>query len=211
MLAGASSVFSRYGLFGTVRLCRDVLLTRLFWPGSRLIRNPHYIRGRRHMELGRDFTSGVGLRMDAFGDGPRQIVVGARVQVGDYCHIAAIESVVFGDDVLIASKVFISDHNHGEYSAPSAESSPDVVPYARPLFSKPVVIEKNVWIGESVQILPGVTIGAGSIIGASAVVTRSIPPDSIAVGSPARVTRTFNRDTQRWEAVTEARRSDSHV
>lgn len=49
------------------------------------------------------------------------------------------------------------------------------------------VIEEDVWIGINVTVMPGVTIGRGSIIGAGSVVTRSIPPYSIAVGNPCRV------------------------
>ena len=48
------------------------------------------------------------------------------------------------------------------------------------------------WIGGRVIILPGVTIGHGSIIGAGAVVTRDIPPYSVAVGVPAKVVRNRN-------------------
>lgn len=51
---------------------------------------------------------------------------------------------------------------------------------------KPVTIEDDVWIGRRVIILPGVTIGKGSVIGAGAVVSKDIPPYSIAVGVPAR-------------------------
>ena len=51
----------------------------------------------------------------------------------------------------------------------------------------PVRICEDVWIGAGATILRGVTIGARSIVGAGAVVTRSIPPDSVAVGVPARV------------------------
>lgn len=50
-----------------------------------------------------------------------------------------------------------------------------------------VSIGKNVWIGEKATILPGVTIGEGSIIGANSVVTKNIPPYSIACGIPAKV------------------------
>lgn len=56
-------------------------------------------------------------------------------------------------------------------------------------YSAPVVIEDNCWIGCSVTILPGVTIGAGSVIGSGAVVTRSVPPKSLAFGNPCRVQR----------------------
>ena len=53
--------------------------------------------------------------------------------------------------------------------------------------TSPVVIEDDVWIGANCTILMGVTIGAHSIIGANSVVTKSIPPYSIAVGVPAKV------------------------
>ena len=49
------------------------------------------------------------------------------------------------------------------------------------------MIEDDCWIGSGVRILDGVTIGHGSIVGAGAVVTKSIPPYSVAVGVPAKV------------------------
>lgn len=55
--------------------------------------------------------------------------------------------------------------------------------------TEPVIIEDDAWIGTNVVILPGVTIGRGAIIGAGAVVTRDVPPYSVAVGIPARVVR----------------------
>lgn len=61
-------------------------------------------------------------------------------------------------------------------------------------YSAPVTIEDNCWIGGSVTILPGVTIGHGSVIGAGAVVTKSIPPDSLAFGSPCRVVRRITEE-----------------
>jgi acetyltransferase-like isoleucine patch superfamily enzyme len=53
----------------------------------------------------------------------------------------------------------------------------------------PIVLEDDVWIGMGVLVLPGVRIGRGSIIAAGAIVTRDIPPGSVAAGQPARVTR----------------------
>ncbi|EKG17142.1 hypothetical protein MPH_05596 [Macrophomina phaseolina MS6] len=54
-------------------------------------------------------------------------------------------------------------------------------------FGHPVRIEDDCWIGGQVIILPGVTIGKGSTVGAGAVVTKDIPPYSVAIGSPAKV------------------------
>ncbi|WP_309248115.1 sugar O-acetyltransferase [Rothia santali] len=56
----------------------------------------------------------------------------------------------------------------------------------------PITIEDNVWLGGGAIVMPGVTIGRDSVIGAGAVVTRDVPPLSVAVGSPARVIRTID-------------------
>lgn len=55
--------------------------------------------------------------------------------------------------------------------------------------AQPITIEDNVWIGGGAIVCPGVTIGADSVIGAGSVVTRDVPPRSLAVGSPAKVIR----------------------
>ena len=59
-------------------------------------------------------------------------------------------------------------------------------------FSAPIHIGRNVWIGANVTVLPGVTIGDNSVIGACSLVTRDIPADSVAFGSPCRVVRPIN-------------------
>jgi lipopolysaccharide O-acetyltransferase len=109
----------------------------------------------------------VGLRLDAFPSSDKVVlIIGDNVQINDYVHIAAIEEVSIGDHTLIASKVFIADHHHGEYRLPDLASSPEVPPNSRPLVARAVFIGQRVWIGEQVCILPGVTIGNGAIIGA---------------------------------------------
>lgn len=55
--------------------------------------------------------------------------------------------------------------------------------------AEPIVIEDNVWLGGGAIVLAGVTIGANSVIGAGAVVTRDVPRDVVAVGTPAKVVR----------------------
>lgn len=61
-------------------------------------------------------------------------------------------------------------------------------------YAKPIVIEDNVWIGGNVVILPGVTIGKGCVIGAGSVVTRSVPPMTLAAGNPCKVVREITDD-----------------
>jgi lipopolysaccharide O-acetyltransferase len=191
----------KYGLVGTLKLTLALIYTKVFFREARLIRLPFDIRNRRYISIGKNLTTGVGCRLEACP--PIDIVVlhlGKNVQMNDYVHITAMESVTIGDNVLIASKVYISDCSHGQYSGNGEISHPDTIPITRPLYSKKVVIEENVWIGEFVSVLPGVTIGKGSIIGTMSVVTKSIPPYCIAVGAPAKVIKKFNFTTQLWES-----------
>jgi maltose O-acetyltransferase len=53
--------------------------------------------------------------------------------------------------------------------------------------SAPIILGENVWLGARVIVLSGVTISAGSVIGPGSVVTRDIPPRTVAAGVPARV------------------------
>lgn len=85
-----------------------------------------------------------------------------------------------GDDVLIGPCVNVITINH--QTAPNDR---------RTTVCKPIVIENNVWIGAGVTVLPGVTIGKNAIIGAAAVMTKDRPPNTIAVGTSAKIVRTI--------------------
>lgn len=189
----------RYGLFGFLRLLRDLCFSRAMFSNVRLIRAPWYIRGEASIHFDVGFTAGVGFRADAFGLGKRQIVFGRNVEIGDYVHVAAVDSIIIGDDVLIASKVYISDHDHGTYRGCGRDvTRPSEIQSKRSLSFAPVFIGRNVWIGENVSILKGVRIGENSIVGASSVVTRSIPADVIVAGNPARVVKRFDKESSTW-------------
>lgn len=193
-------LLERYGWWGSLRLLTDWGLTRLTWPTARLMRRPLYIRGARAMAIGRRFTCGPGLRLDAFPAASGTVLtIGDDVQVNDYVHIAAIAGVTIGHHVLIASRVFIADHNHGRFDGNDPQDAPSVPPALRPLSHKPVCIEDHVWIGENVCVMPGVTIGRGAVIGAGAVVTHDVPAGCVAAGNPARVIRRFDEASGRWE------------
>jgi lipopolysaccharide O-acetyltransferase len=187
-----------------IQLAGDVLHTRLAFNKARLVRRPYYFRGKHWMKFGAGLTTGRGLRIDALDLIPGctpSLIVGRDVQINDYVHLAVVSSLTVGDRVLIASKVFITDHQHGSYKENQQHSSPLLAPAQRALSHAPVTIGDDVWIGESVSILPGVTIGNGAIVGTHATVTRDVPAYSIVAGSPARVIKRFNFDTARWESA----------
>ena len=120
------------------------------------------------------------------------ISIGKNCDIGDDCNLQSCCGIKIGDGVLTGRKVMINDTSHGTFK----KEQLDIQPSLRPLMSKgSIIIEDNVWLGEMACILGGVTIGKGSIIGAGSVVTKSIPPYSLAVGSPAKVIKSFSYDS----------------
>jgi acetyltransferase-like isoleucine patch superfamily enzyme len=130
-----------------------------------------------------------GDRYTALGDPAAvwiSVAEGARLTIGDHVAmnagvtIDAWHDVRIGNKVMMAPNVSIIDDNRHELEP------------GTPLYKRPVIIGDNVWLAANVVILPGVTIGAGSVIGGNSVVSRDIPPNSFAGGSPARVIKTLN-------------------
>ena len=192
-------MYKRYGFLGSIRLALCLIYTKIFYPSARLIRLPFDIRNRRYIYIGKGFTTGVGCRIEAYPQSGKDKVLlfGDNIEINDYVHISAGEKIVIGNNVLIASKVFISDINHGNYTGID-QDNPMSIPNSRALSTKSIEIKDNVWIGEGVCIMSGVTIGFGCIIGASSVVTKSIPDYCIAVGTPAKVIKKYDFEKNEW-------------
>jgi len=148
----------------------------------------YLICGHQHISIGDNFRALSHFRMQAIcqnssGDGP-SIIIGDNVSFEDFCHVGCIEKIQIGDGTLIASKVFISDHSHGQ-----THNIDKRIPYDRPLVSKPVSIGNNCWIGDGACVLYGVTLGDNVIVGANSVVTHSFPSNSVIAGCPAKLIR----------------------
>ena len=94
----------------------------------------------------------------------------------------------------LGQNVFVSGFNHGyaDGSKNSSEQALDI---------RPTVIDDEAHVGANSVVLAGVTIGRNCQIGAGSVVTKDIPPYSVAVGNPARVIKQFNHHTGEWERV----------
>lgn len=176
--------YGYYSVLEYIRLIYSKFTTLLFFRPARLVRQPARVRGWHNMEVGEGFTTGYMCRLEAFNYGSgKTMFIGSNVQINDFCHIASVEKVSIGDNVLIAGGVYISDHDHGDFEDVLAGGDPS----ERKLVSKPVIIEDNVWIGERVVILKGVKVGRGAVVGAGAVVTKDVPPFTVVCGNPAKV------------------------
>lgn len=109
------------------------------------------------------------------------IRIGENCTINSFCFIDSDKGgLEIGDNVLIGPHVGI----HG--STYNYESREKLI-IDQGIVSKGIRIEDDVWIGSHSTILDGVTIGKGAVIGAGAVVTKDIPPYSVAVGVPAKI------------------------
>jgi lipopolysaccharide O-acetyltransferase len=196
------AIKNRYSFFKKLQLIYFVLRTKLICSKARIIRFPIELRGRQYIDFGINLTTGTGCRLEAFSEtGEKTMRFGNNVQINDYVHICAMQNISIGDNVLMASHIYISDNSHGYYKGDENDTSPDIEPIKRIYYKSPVIIEDNVWIGEGVVVLPGVTLGKGCIIGANSVVSKDIMPHVIAAGSPAKPIKKYNFVNNRWEVI----------
>lgn len=130
----------------------------------------------------------VGYRVDdgfrlfppVYTDFGKNIKIGKDVFVNSGCCFQDQGGVTLGDGCLVGHNVVFATLDHDK--CPSKRGG---------MTAAPIVVGKDVWIGAHATILKGVTIGDGAIVAAGAVVTRDVPPNTIAAGVPARVVKTI--------------------
>lgn len=125
-------------------------------------------------------------------NGSGDVLLGDRVRIG--VGSVVIGPVSMGNGSGLGQHVFVAGFNHG-YADGTKNSS------KQPLDIRPTIIEEEAHIGANSVVVAGVTIGKRSQVGAGSVVTKDIPPFSIAVGNPAKIIKQFNQETNMWEKV----------
>lgn len=107
--------------------------------------------------------------------------VGDRVGIGPYNFLNAFDDLTIGGDTMFGPFVNVNCADHGmDRLAPMREQAG---------YYGPVTIGSDCWLGAMVVVTRGVTIGDGAVVGAGSIVTRDIPPYTIAAGSPCCVLR----------------------
>ncbi|WP_010097236.1 sugar O-acetyltransferase [Burkholderia ubonensis] len=135
------------------------------------------------------FSDLIGKEVDAsfllippfYTAGGVDISVGRNVFVNQNCTFYDLGGLDIADDVMIGPNVSLITTGH------------PIEPSQRRDFvvAKPIVIERNVWIGAGATIIGGVTVGENSVVGAGSVVTKDVPPNTFVGGNPARVIRSI--------------------
>ncbi|MBI4169048.1 MAG: acyltransferase [Acidobacteria bacterium] len=157
-----------------VSIGRDSYLNCLSEEGVRI---GHNVRLKEHLWL--QVTSHLTER----GKG---IAIGDNCYVGPYCVLGGGGGVTIGSNVTLGAGVDILAENHRFEEVDRPINRQGVI-------RRGIVIEDDCWIGNRAIVLDGLRVGRGSVIGAAAVVTRDLPPFSVAVGNPARVVRSRQR------------------
>lgn len=124
------------------------------------------------------------------GVGPVHIGHHTRIGIGN----TIIGPVTIGNNVILAQNIVMSglNHNYADIHTPI---------YLQGETTAMITVEDDCWIGANVVVTAGVTIGKHSVVAAGAILTKSIPPYSVAVGNPARVIKQYNTETKQWESV----------
>lgn len=146
----------------------------------------YYARHRKRYLLKRFSSVGDNFLFDPLSSilTPQKIEIGNNVFIGERAHISA--ELKIGNNVMFGPRPVIIGGDH--YFAVKGKSVRFLHPQAGEN-SEPILIEDEVWCGASVLILGSVVLGMGCVVGAGSVVSRSIPPYTVAVGNPCRPIR----------------------
>lgn len=159
------------------------------------------MKGMKYISIGAytGFDDGLYLMAwEQFGDKQLtpKISIGSHCHFGAYNNITCCDKIIIGEGTLTGKWVTITDNNHGSYATNDEDCVyewKNKAPASRRIHCKgPVVIGKNVWIGDKATILSGVTIGEGAVIAANSSVTKDVPPYAIVGGQPAKIIKMLN-------------------
>jgi len=128
------------------------------------------------------------------------IIVDDGCKIGRRCMISAKNLVHLENDVLLGPSVLITDHSHQFLDLELPIHTQGLTPGGT------VRIERNCWLGHGAAVVctsGDLVVGRNSIVGANAVLTSSVPPFSVVVGSPARVVRRYDAKLERWVKASE--------
>ncbi|WP_210494101.1 acyltransferase [Patulibacter sp. SYSU D01012] len=148
---------------------------------------PAFICPGVHFEIGPDAVVRLG-RWSWIGDGTKvrchegRIDIGAKTVIGQECTLSTYERISIGRECIIADRSMFIDFDH-------SVAWVDAPIRTQGIYTRPVTVGHNVWIGYGGCVLRGVTVGDNAVLGTYAVATKDVPSNGVAAGAPARVVR----------------------
>ncbi len=125
-------------------------------------------------------------------NGVGDVIIGHHTLIGMGNTI--IGPITIGNNVIFAQNIVASalNHEYRDVTLPIHEQK---------ILTAAIIVEDECWVAANAVITSGVTIGKHSVIAAGAVVTKNIPPYSVAVGNPAKVIKQYDFEKQEWVRV----------
>jgi acetyltransferase-like isoleucine patch superfamily enzyme len=158
--------------------------------------------GTDSLRIGRGSAIGDGAWLNVcIRDGQPRMVIGECVLVGRRAVLSSGTYLEIASHTIFGPNVYVSSAEHeyrGNHLKPILMCG--IVDHGR------LVVEENCWLGMNAVVSGAITVGRGSVVGANSVLRESVPPFSVAVGSPARIVRMWNPESDAWEPA--AREAD---
>lgn len=166
----------------------------LFFGKSSYLIRPLAIDGINNISIGNSVKIGYRAWLASVpltGEKKSELIIKDGACLGNFNHIYTTKSIIIGENVLTADKVYITDNLH------SYEDISSAIVFQPIKQISTVSIGSGSWLGENVCII-GANIGKNCVIGANSVVTRDIPDYSVAVGSPAQIIKKYCFEVNEW-------------
>ncbi len=177
-------------LLSTARHWRNVRALDVCGPGTRVGGSVEKRGANSIIEVGRDCLIDGSLVTEAPNS---RLQIGSNVSIGGGSLLAAVQSILVEDDVLISYHCIVTDSDNHSIRYSLRKNDLHEWLAGRHDWSKvntePVRICKGAWLGARVIVTKGVTVGEGAVCGMGSVVTKDVPPYTVVAGNPARVIR----------------------
>jgi acetyltransferase-like isoleucine patch superfamily enzyme len=185
-----------------IKICCKLRAKSLGWRNARI---PVFSRviNPLHMKIGKNFYAASPVWIEAVVQYKSErytpfIEIGDDFSCSESLHISSVNHITIGDRCLFGSNVYVGDHNHGCYRG-SIHSNPLEPPSMRRLHSDgKIQIGNDCWFGNNVVILSPSLIEDGVVVAANSIVKGCFKKDTMIAGSPARVVKYFDRETNKW-------------
>ncbi|MCU9533608.1 acyltransferase [Streptococcus sp. CSL10205-OR2] len=182
-------------------------IRKLWWWLRLLLRRPFFNKigkssylgpsvsliGTKNITIGNQVRIFPGNRMETYNSGT--IIIEDNCSIGQNFHIISDKTnLLIGKNTTISGNVFITNVNHSYEKI-------DIHILEQPMKNIETTIGDNCFIGFGVAIQAGTKLGKQCIVGSNSVVKGEFPDYSVIVGSPAKIIKTFNKETLQWEKV----------
>lgn len=125
-----------------------------------------------------------------------EISIGDNTDIGQFSRITSANKISIGSGITTGPNIFISDYNHRYDIVGKPIKNQGII-----CNGNEVIIGDGTWIGTNCVIVGNIHIGKGCVIGANSLINKDIPEYCVAVGSPAKIIKRYDKSSKKWVRV----------